>query len=320
MGGNKKNTTSKIIKSYLSYLSSIKGYSKGTIAAYETDLILFFRFLKVQYGIVDENVPFCEISISDIDKDFLRKIDLSDLYSFLSYLENDRGNADKTRARKIACLKSFFKFLYRKAKLIDHNVAEELETPNIAFKMPVYLNEHQSRQLLKNISGRNAVRDTCIITLFLNTGMRLSELCSIDIDNILGDTIVIQGKGKKERFVYLNNACMKAINKYIPIRNEKLKYQDVPCDALFISERKQRISKRAVEDVVTKAIKKAGLPNTFTVHKLRHTAATLLYKAGVDIRSLQTILGHNNVSTTQIYTHIEEDELRSAVKKNPLNL
>lgn len=309
-----------IIKGYLSYISSIKGLTKETVNAYSYDLILFFRFLKIHYGIVDEDTPFEDIVISDIKNDFVKDINLSDVFSFLSHLENDRGNANSTRARKIACLRSFFGYLYKRAKIIDYDIGIDLETPRLSKKLPIYLNVEESKKLIKSVTSRNPVRDKCIIVLFLNTGMRLSELCGINISSIKGDTLIVKGKGNKERFVYLNEACLEEINKYLYVRSkqeDKIKLDSK--DALFISEQKRRISKRAVEDIVNKAIESAGLSNKYSVHKLRHTAATLIYRAGADIRSLQAILGHESIATTQIYVHIEQEKIRDTMKLNPLN-
>lgn len=311
----------KVIKGYLSYLSSIKGTSQQTVRAYTYDLILFFRFLKIYYGDIDENTPFEEIDIMDINIDFIKDIDLSSIYGFLSFLEDDRGCVGSTRARKVACLKSFFNYAHKRAKFLDYDLGAELETPKIQKKVPIYLNIEESQKLIRSVKSRNTVRDRCIIVLFLNTGMRLSELCGINISSIKDDSLVITGKGNKQRVVFLNEICLKYINEYLIVRAEKAQYI-VPedKDALFISEQKKRINKRTVEDVVNNAIKNAGLSNKYSVHKLRHTAATLLFRSGADIRTLQSILGHENISTTQIYVHVDQDKMREAVKLNPLNL
>ena len=315
-----KTNVPKVIKGYLSYLSSIRGASKQTVDAYKNDLILFFRFLKIYYGKVDEITPFHEISIMDVDISFLKEIDLADIYGFLEYLENNRKNEGTTRARKVACLKSFFKYSHNKAKYLSYDLGAELESPKIQKKLPIYLTILESRTLINSVNSRNTVRDKCIIIVFLNTGMRLSELCGINISSIKGDTLVVTGKGNKQRFVYLNDACLEAIESYKKVRKNIEKYiKEDSKDALFISEQKRRISKRAVEDIVNNALDKAGLSQKYSVHKLRHTAATLMYKSGADIRSLQSILGHESVATTQIYTNVDEEQLRKAVKLNPLN-
>ena len=319
-----KNTSDlpQLVLDFLNYLETIKGKSKNTINGYKIDLQLFFRFMKVyKDNKIDDSLEFEEISISDIDENFINTIKLTDIYAFLSFVEKQRNNSSYARARKVATLKSFFNFLYGKAKIISINPALELESPKISKRNPVYLNLDESIHLLTSldVNNTNYYRDYCILTLFLNCGLRLSELCSIKIDKIKGDTLNIIGKGNKERTVYLNNACITSINKYISIRNEdKSTTEDKAF--LFLSSRGKPINKRTVELLVKKHIKDAGLLNDkYTPHKLRHTAATLMYKHGnVDIRSLQSILGHENISTTQIYTHVDDDALRDAINSNPL--
>ncbi|KZL91148.1 tyrosine recombinase XerC [Clostridium magnum] len=305
---------------FLNYLGTIRGKSKNTMDGYKFDLIMFFKFLKLYKGKVPNDSEFDQIKINDIEDDFIRKIKLSDLFAFISFAENYRNNGSYARARKVATLKSFFKYLHGKAKIIDENPASELESPKINKRNPIYLTLDESKDLLNSIDGKYKERDYCIITLFLNCGLRLSELCGIDISRIKGDTLTVVGKGNKERTVYLNRACLKAIDNYLQVRNEDFdKIKDR--DALFISKNHTRINKRSVELLVKKYIEKAKLDTEkYTPHKLRHTAATLMYKYGnVDIRSLQKILGHENVSTTQIYTHVDDEKLREAVKSNPLS-
>jgi site-specific recombinase XerD len=257
---------------------------------------------------------------NDIDIEFIKSIKLNDLYAFMSFVENYRNNGTYARARKIATLKSFFKYLHGKAKVISENPSLELESPKIDKKNPVYLTLDESKNLLNSIDGKFKERDYCIITLFLNCGIRLSELCGINISSIKGDTLTVFGKGAKERTIYLNNACLNALNNYLKLRNDQIdKIKDK--DALFISKNYTRINKRSVELLLKKYLKEANLDTEkYTPHKLRHSAATLMYKYGnVDIRSLQKILGHENVSTTQIYTHVDDEQLREAVNLNPLN-
>lgn len=317
-----KNLPESVID-FLNYLETIKGKSLNTIKGYEIDLTLFFRFLKVYKGLItDDSLEFSEINIRDIDNSFIRKIKLTDLYAFLSFTEKQRENGNYARARKVAALKSYFKFLQGKAKIIDDNPTLELESPKINKRHPVYLTLDESINLLSSLDkdNKNFYRDYCILTLFLNCGMRLSELCSIKLDKIKGDTLTIIGKGNKERTVYLNEACLKAINNYLAVRDaSKCTVEDK--EYLLLSSRFKPINKRTVELLVKKHILNSGLSNEkYTPHKLRHTAATLMYKHGnVDIRSLQSILGHENISTTQIYTHIDDETLRDAVKSNPLS-
>ncbi|AWI05186.1 tyrosine recombinase XerC [Clostridium drakei] len=317
----RNNTLPQSLIDFLNYLETIKGKSQNTIKGYKIDLTMFFRFLKIYKGLInDETLDFEEIPIGDIDNSLLRKITLADLYAFLSFLEKYRKNSAYARARKVATLKSFFKFLSSRAKVIDENPAVDLESPKISKRNPTYLTLNESKSLLKAISGRNKERDYCIITLFLNCGLRLSELCSINISNIKGDILTVIGKGNKERTVYLNKACVKALNNYLKIRNENID-KIIDKDFLFISKNHTKMSKRAVEVMLKKHLINAELDSEkYTPHKLRHTAATLMYKYGnVDIRSLQKILGHENISTTQIYTHVDDEKLRDAVKLNPLS-
>lgn len=306
---------------FLNYLSTIKGKSENTVNAYKTDLILFFRFIKVYKGYISPKTEFQEIPINDIDKELLKKIKLSDLYAFLSFVEKQRENGTHARARKVSCLRSYFRYLVGKVNLLDENPAEELETPKISKRNPIYLSLEESLQLLNSLdkSKKNYYRDYCILVLFLNCGMRVSELCGIEIAKIKEDTLTIIGKGNKERTVYLNDACLRAIENYIKVRDVS-KVDDENKKYLFISNHHRRMEKTTVEKLVKKHVKNAGLKNEkYTPHKLRHTAATLMYKYGkVDIRSLQRILGHESVATTQIYTHVDEEILRDAVKANPL--
>lgn len=313
----------KIISDFLNYIVVIRGKSHNTASGYRIDLIMLFRFLKIYKYIVPSDMEFEKISIDDIDIEFIKSVELQDLYAFLSFTENYRKNGNLTRARKVATIKSFFKYLCNKAKVIDNNPSLELEAPKAAKKNPIYLTLDESKKLLNTAdkyTGRNNKRDFCILTFFLNTGIRLSELCSIKINEIRGDTLTIIGKGSKERTVYLNVACIKALNKYLEFRNEE-EDKIIDKEYLFISEQKKKINKRSVERIVKKFITMSGLDaKKYTPHKLRHSAATLLYKYGkVDIRSLQAILGHESISTTTIYTHVDDEALRNAVKANPLN-
>ena len=310
------------VKDFLIYMQNIKNRSKSTIREYHYDLRDLFRFLKL-YKI--DKIKFDNINDELIDKtdivnlniDFIRKIELTDLYEYLNYLSNMRSDKPTTRARKIAAIKSFFNYVTFKQKLLDKNPAVELETPKLGKRLPKYLSLDESVALLHSIDGKNEKRDTCIITLFLNCGLRLSELVAINFKDIKGDVLNVIGKGDKERSIYLNESCRKALKEYIAVRPKDVKDHD----ALFISERGTRIGRRTVEMMVKKYITLAGLdPKKYSPHKLRHTAATLMYKyGGVDIRSLQQILGHESVSTTEIYTHVDSEQVKEALEKNPLN-
>jgi len=307
-----------VLRDFLNYLQTIKGKSVNTVQVYFYDLRMFFRFLKLHRNLVDKKTEFDRIDVCDIDIALIKTVTLSDLYSFMSYVSNSRDNTSYARARKVASLKSFFNYLANKAKLLNTNPASELESPKILKRLPRYLNIEESKQLLSSVGGEYSERDYAILTLFLNCGMRLSELVGINLSNIKNNSLRVIGKGGKERSIPLNNACTEAIDAYLrvrPVNGVKDK------NALFISERKQRISKESVQKMVKKYIKEAGLdPQRYSTHKLRHTAATLMYKYGnVDIRALQELLGHESIATTEIYTHLDKQQLKDAVDSNPLS-
>lgn len=310
-----------VLRDFLNYLQTIKGKSINTVQVYFYDLRVFLRFLKLHRNLVNKEIEFDEIHISDVDIVLLRTVTLSDLYSFMSFVSNKRDNTAHARARKVASLKSFFNYLMTKAKLLDVNPTSELESPKILKRLPRYLNVEESKHLLSSVKLVNteySVRDYAIITLFLNCGIRLSELVGINLSNMRNESLTVIGKGGKERSIPLNNACMQAIDDYLKVRpTNGIKDKN----ALFISKRKQRISKESVQKIVKKYIIEAGLdPQRYSTHKLRHTAATLMYKYGnVDIRALQELLGHQSIATTEIYTHLDQQQLRDAVNKNPLS-
>jgi site-specific recombinase XerD len=306
-----------MINDFINYMETIKGKSVNTVKEYTYDLRLFFRYMKVNRKLVNADCEFDSIDISGIDLALIKTITLSDLYSFMSYLSRERDNNASTRARKVACIKSFFNFLTNKAKLLEYNPASELESPKLLKRLPKYLNIEESKLLLQVVDGEHKDRDYAILTLFLNCGLRLSELVGINLNKLRSDTLTVIGKGDKERTIYLNNACKRALEAYLkvrPVNGVKDK------NALFLSERKQRISNKTVQYIVKKYIRSAGLdPERYSTHKLRHTAATLMYKYGnVDIRALQEILGHESISTTEIYTHVDNQQLKNAVDRNPL--
>jgi len=303
---------------FLEYLLSIKGKSEKTVNEYFLDLRTFYRFLVKRFKLSIDVDNFEEIDISLVTLDLIKKIKIMDLHSFIAYVDRERNNSNRTKARKIACLRSYFKYLYSIVKLIPENPALNLETPKSNSRLPVALTLDESKELLSSISGLNEKRDYAIIMLFLNCGLRLSELISIDIDKIKGDTLTVVGKGNKERTIYLNEVCLNALHDYLQVRHDPKPGSE---NALFISNRKTRISQKGVQHMLDKYLVEAGLSGKhYSPHKLRHTAATLMYQYGhVDIRALQEILGHENISTTQIYTHINKEQLRDAVKQNPLN-
>lgn len=310
-----------ILEDYLNYMETIKGTSPNTVKEYYFDLRTFFRYLKLRFKLVDQNIEFEEIEISDIDLDFIKKIAIQDLHAYISYVDKKRQNGNFAKSRKVASIRSFFEYLYLRVNLIDANPAKALEFPKTDERHPSYLTLDQTElflnTVLENKNNEYRKRDYAIVMLFLNCGLRLSELSSIDIDKIRdNDILTVIGKGNKERTIFLNESCIEAIKDYLTIRPVVLKDNK----ALFISKRKNRMSNRAIQHMIERYLEKAGLDTTiYSTHKLRHTAATLMYKYGnVDIRALQEILGHESVSTTQIYTHIDDDRLRDAVKSNPL--
>jgi len=305
-----------ILQDYLkNYLSVTKNRSKNTVNEYYYDLRDIFQFIKRdKYNLKIDD--YKKIDISDLDLNFFKSVELSDIYDYLY----DKNTKAISRARKISSIKSLYKYLCDIVKKIDRNPTSGLEAPKLEKRLPKYLNLDESITLLHSIGGEFKERDFAIITLFLNCGLRLSELVGIDIQHIKGDTLSVIGKGNKERSVHLNKACLDAINDYLRVRPiDKVKGPDR--NALFISRKYKRISPRMVEMMVKSYIIEAGLdPKKYTPHKLRHTAATLMHKhGGVDIRTLQQVLGHETIATTQIYTHIDSDEVKSAIDNNPLN-
>lgn len=304
---------------FLNYLSVVKSKSELTVLEYASDLRLFFRYVLVYRGLVDKETEFDKIEISFIDLDFIKTIKISDAYAFLSYCRNERGNDNAAISRKVSTLRAFFKYLCVKMKQIPENPMEELESPKLKKSLPKYLTLDESVQLLESIDGRDKERDYAIITLFLNCGLRLSELCSLNYTDIKSDgTLTVTGKGNKERTIYLNEMCIDAVKDYMKVRPvDGVKDKN----ALFLSGRKNRISPKTVQHLVEKYIEKSGLGDRgFSTHKLRHTAATLMYqKGGVDVLLIKDILGHENLATTEIYTHIVDSQLKNAVESNPLN-
>lgn len=308
-----------IISEFLGYLQTIRGKSPKTIDEYYLDLRTFFRFMKRYRNIVPKNTPFEDIKINDINIDFIRSITLTDVYSYLNYVMTERGNNAKTRSRKSSSLRMFFMYLTNKTGQLAQNPIQELENPKLKKSLPKFLTLEQSMELLACTYGDYKERDYCILTLFLNCGMRLSELVGINLNDIRADsTLRLTGKGNKERIVYLNDACIRSIEEY-----KKVRPTDGVIDknALFISKFNKRISPKTVQYIVKKYLKCIGLDGQgYSVHKLRHTAATLMYQYGdVDIRILKDILGHSNLSTTEIYTHLSSQQLQNAASANPLS-
>lgn len=311
------------LNSFLDYLTVILNKSPNTVKEYNYDLAHFLKYLLHYYDLSQEK-DIKAISIKDMSIDVLKKVTLDDIHSFLFYLTNTFHSKAATRARKAASIRVFFNYLTQKEKLLEINPAQGLETPKIDKRLPKYLTLEESQKLLevtKSQSDENKERDFAIIVLFLNCGMRLSELVGINIKdiNFSDGKMTVIGKGNKERTIYLNEYCINAIKDYLAVRpHDGVKYDSK--DALFLSKRKERISNRMVQEIVKRELGRAGLDmNKYSVHKLRHTAATLMYQYGnVDIRALQELLGHESISTTEIYTHVDNSQIRNAVENNPL--
>ena len=317
-----------ILREFLIYHETIKGQSPLTISEYYLDLRMFLRFIKLMRNDMPINTDLETINIKDVDLNFIRGIDTSEIFDFLSYLANDRainpekpapdyGISASARARKLSAIKSFYKYLTVRTKQLTENPVADLEYPKLRKSLPKYLTMEQSAALLQAVSGPNEKRDYAILMLFLNCGIRRSELVGLNLTDVYEDRIRVVGKGNKERFVYFGSACRKAIDAYIPIRNKQVLTDN---KALFGSRDNNRISVTAVHRLVKKALMQAGLDSTqFSAHKLRHTAATMMLSGGVDVKTVQEVLGHENLNTTQIYTHIENTELKIAAEANPLS-
>ena len=315
-----------VLREFLSYHETIKGQSKRTVSEYYLDIRMFLRFVKLMRNELPVNTPLEDVPIKDVDLDFVRSISSTDVFDFLSFLANDRvpegshddpGIGSAARARKLSAIKSFYNYLSVSTKQIKENPVKDIEFPKIRRSLPKYLTLEESTALLKSVSGPNQKRDFAILMLFLNCGIRRSELVGLNLTDVYDDRIRVVGKGNKERIVYMGSSCRKAIDEYLVERN-KIVLSDNR--ALFGSRDKNRISVTAVHRLVKKHLLEAGLDSTqFSAHKLRHTAATLMLSNGVDLKTLQEVLGHENLNTTQIYTHVESTELKIAAEANPLS-
>ena len=317
-----------VLRDFLAYHENIKAQSPKTISEYFLDLRMFLRFIKLMRNDMPLNTDLNIIPIKDIEIEYIRSITTSEIFDFLSYLANDRipnpetlspdrGISATSRARKLSAIKSFYKYLTVRTKQLTENPVADLEYPKIRKSLPKYLTMSESAALLRSVSGQNEKRDYAILMLFLNCGIRRSELVGLNLTDVYEDRIRVVGKGNKERFVYFGSSCRKAIDAYLPERHKKVLSDN---RALFGSRDNNRISVTAVHRLVKKALLQAGLdPDQFSAHKLRHTAATMMLSGGVDVKTVQEVLGHENLNTTQIYTHIESTELKLASEANPLS-
>ncbi len=305
---------------FLTNLKLVRDRADRTEEAYYIDIRTFLRYLKVTNGLVSDNSEYNDISIKDTPFSLVESFTINHAYAYLRYLKDERKNSTATRARKCSSLKQFYYYLNKKAMRIKNNPVAELELPKVKNKLPKFLSLEESLQLLGSVDSSNAVRDYCILVLFLNCGMRLSELVGLNLSDysVHNRTLRLFGKGSKERIVYLNDACVSALDSYLSERSQDPKNKDL--NAIFVSRNHRRITTRRVQLIVEENLKKAGLSNIgISTHKLRHTAATLMYQHGnVDTLVLKEILGHKSISTTEIYTHLGNDSIKNAAESSPL--
>ena len=317
-----------ILRDFLSYHETVKAHSKLTVDEYFLDLRNFFRYLKQTRDPALSKLSLDEISIMDVDLDFVASVTLTDIYGYMTYLSRDRvqhqnsrhsdyGLNAASRARKIATIRSFYNYLTNKMHLLRENPVKDIDSPKLKKELPRYLTLDESIQLLSSIDGKNQERDYCILTLFLNCGLRISELVGLNLTDVREDTIRILGKGNKVRILYLNEACKTALDQYLAVRRPITGHDE---NALFLSTRNERVSRSTVHALVKRRLSEAGLDaSQYSSHKLRHTAATLMLQNGVDVRAVQEVLGHDHLNTTEIYTHVDNDALRTAARANPLS-
>lgn len=307
------------LNDYLVHIKVVQMLSDRTIQEYYFDVRLFLKYIYSLLHDIDGDISDVDVSLMSVED--IKKIKVSDIYNFVFYTADERKNSDRARYRKISSLRSFFKYAARVARIVDNDPTKDLDIPVPKTALPKFLSLNESLRLLAASNNSDSSRDYCVITLFLNCGMRLSELVGINISDIdfYENRLKVLGKGNKERMVYLNNACIDALNKYLEIRRNNQKASEEP--ALFISNQNRRISKRRVQQIVEKTLSAAGLDGKgITTHKLRHTAATLMYQYGdADVLTLKELLGHASVSTTEVYTHLNNEMVRNAVESNPLS-
>lgn len=314
------------VQEFVMYKSGIQGRSPKTVAEYLIDLRMFCRYMKATKEALPIEQDILEtIEIADLPLDFFKKIKTDDIYNYINYVKLDRENQNNTRSRKLSSIRSFYKFLTVNKKYFEENPAKNIENPKQKKSLPKHLSLEECVELLSAVkndeNSKTRERDYCILTLFLNCGIRLSELAGINLQDMEREmrSMRVIGKGSKERIVYLNDACREALEAYLPVRLQ-IRKSGVREDALFLSSRGNRISIKTVQWMVKKYLDMAGLTyKNYSTHKLRHTAATLMYQSGqVDVRVLKDILGHEQLNTTQIYTHVSNEGMETAMTKNPL--
>ena len=310
------------IVEYVRYLEVIAGKSANTAFNYYCDLRNFSKFMKRRRGLVPDDMEMKDIDPKGLDTAFWGSVSKEDIYEYLYFLSRECGNKKSSTARRLASLHGFYDYLVNQVNRLKQNPTASIRPPKQDKVLPKYLTAEQSKDLLECTQTQSDFpeRDYCMVVLFLNCGMRLAELVGMDLEDIDLEQRQIRlfGKGHKERMVYLNDACVEALQLYLKKRNamEGLNPRE---KAVFLTRRrKERIGNRRVEQLITGAMKAAGLKG-FSTHKLRHTAATLMYQTGnVDILTLKQLLGHSSVGTTQIYTHLQEFQVRAAIEQNPL--
>ena len=317
-----------LLLDFLSYHETIKAHSQRTVDEYFLDLRNFFRYLKQTRDPALRDVPMDQVSIRDVDRDLIASVTLTDIYGYMTYLSRDRvlhqnsqrsekGLNAASRARKLATIRSFYGYLCNKVHVLEENPVKDMDSPKLKKTLPRYLTLEESMTLLDSVDGPNRERDYCILTLFLNCGLRISELIGLNRSDIQGEALHVLGKGNKVRIVYLNEACQAALEQYLAVRRPITGRDE---DALFLSQQNRRISRSMVHALVKRHLLEAGLDSTlYSSHKLRHTAATLMLQNGVDVKAVQEVLGHEHLNTTEIYTHIDNEALRVAARANPLS-
>ena len=324
--GISMDTMPQLVRDFAPYKLTIQGCSRKTVDEYVSDLRLFVRYLYgKRCGIKIPSEAFEKVDISSLKTEFFEAITTDEIYDFFVYLSNERGNSASAKSRKLSAIKAFFKYACQKRRILDKNPAIDMEAPKKKQALPKFLSMEESISLLEAIENdkesKTRERDYAIITLFLNCGMRLSELVGINLNDIDRElrSLRVVGKGNKERIVYLNDACRSALSRYLEVRGD-VKYKAINTNALFISKQYKRISNKTVQWLVYKYLSLAGLDyKHYSTHKLRHTAATLMYQTGkVDVRVLKEILGHEQLNTTQIYTHVSNQGMQDAIDNNPL--
>lgn len=317
------------LNSFSLYLKEICYFEDSSILSYQYDVIIFLKFIKCLFNPEDipDTISYESIEIEDITLDMLRQVTSKEIHAFLYFLaENDYKPT--SRCKKFYVLCNFFNYLYQEKRVIFHNPTSTIDFNKDNEKIPIYLSKKKLKKLFTTFRGEQssqlAKRDYCILVLISSLGLRIQEVVNIDLTDFNLETgkIKILGKGSKERLLYLNESCVKALRDYLTIRSDiskKNKDEINANQALFITKRGNRISRRSIEYIVEQRVSLAGLDsNMYSAHKLRHTAATLMYQDGTDILVIQEILGHSSISSTEIYTHTQDKDIKRAINHNPL--